>query len=107
MANINIDDYIKEMDLSPELEQKARQCNTASELMQLAADNDIELPVDALEGVAGGCGGKKTPVVVCNYCGKDAVNKKTLAGRGEANIRWCENCSRKLMSDRDYHIEYR
>lgn len=95
MANINIDDYIKEMDLTPELEQKARQCNTARELMQLAADNDIELPMDALEGVAGGCGGK------------DAVNKKTLAGRGEANIRWCENCSRKLMSDRDYHIEYR
>lgn len=57
MANINIDDYIKEMDLSPELEEKARQCNTASELMQLAAENDVELPMDALAGVAGGCGG--------------------------------------------------
>lgn len=107
MANINIDDYIKEMDLSPELEEKARQCNTASELMELAAENDIELPEDALEAVSGGCGSKKTRVVVCNYCGKDAVNKKDLTGRGEVNVRWCENCSRKLMSDRDYHIEYR
>ena len=58
MANINIDNYIKEMDLSPELEEKARRCNTVSELMQLAAENDVELPMDALEGVAGGgCGG--------------------------------------------------
>ena len=52
MPNINIEDYIKEMDLSSELEEKARTCNTASELMQLAAENDVELPVDALEGVA-------------------------------------------------------
>ena len=52
MSNINIEDYIKEMDLSPELEEKARACNTANELMQLEAENDVELPVDALEGVA-------------------------------------------------------
>ena len=57
MSSINIDDYIKDMDLSPELEEKARACNTASELMQLAAENDLELPTDALEDVAGGCGG--------------------------------------------------
>lgn len=64
MANINIDEYIKEMDLSPELAEKARQCNTSSELMELAADNDIELPEDALEMVSGGslCGsGKSDP----------------------------------------------
>ena len=58
MANINIEDYIKNMDLSPELEEKARLCTTSSELMELAAENDIELSEDALEMVSGGinCG---------------------------------------------------
>lgn len=57
MAKINIEDYIKEMDLSPELAEKARQCRTSSELMELAADNDVEPPMDALAGVAGGGNG--------------------------------------------------
>lgn len=57
MSNFNIDDYIKEMVLSSELEEKARQCKTSRELMELAAEEDIELPDAALESVAGGCGG--------------------------------------------------
>ena len=53
MANINIEDYMK--DLSPELQEKARACKDKNELMELAAENDIELSEDALEAVAGGC----------------------------------------------------
>ncbi|MBR1750587.1 MAG: hypothetical protein IJ740_06855 [Ruminococcus sp.] len=54
--NAQFEKYIE--GLSPELQEKARQCNTASELMELAAENDVELPMDALAGVAGGgCGG--------------------------------------------------
>ena len=51
----NLEEYIK--DLSPELQEKARACKTKEELLQLAADEDLEIPMDALEGVAGGCGG--------------------------------------------------
>ena len=49
----NLEEYIK--DLSPELKEKARACKTKDELMQLAADEDMEIPEDALEAVAGGC----------------------------------------------------
>ena len=106
--NFNIEDYINEIDLSPELADKARACKTSSELLKFAAENDVELPDDALEAVAGGgCGSEKTAVAVCNYCGNEAENKKAVPGRGEINVRWCEKCNRKLTSDRDYHIEYR
>lgn len=53
MANIDLEKYIK--DLSPELQEKAKACNNTEELLNLAEENDIELPVDALEAVAGGC----------------------------------------------------
>ena len=49
----NLEEYIK--DYSPELQEKARQCKTKEELLELAADEDMEIPMDALEGVAGGC----------------------------------------------------
>ena len=52
----NLEEYIK--DLSPELQEKARACKTKDELLELAADEDMEIPEDALEMVAGGnCGG--------------------------------------------------
>ena len=52
----NLEEYIK--DYSPELQEKARQCKTKDELMQLAAENDLEIPEEALEAVAGGCTSK-------------------------------------------------
>ena len=52
----NLEEYIK--DLSPELQEKARACKTKDELMQLAAENGLEIPEEALEGVAGGCTSK-------------------------------------------------
>lgn len=89
--NINIDDYIKEMDLSPELEEKARQCQNSSELMELAAENDVELPLDALEMVSGGCGKccdhDWQEVVkngqwnkVCTKCGKEMYDRSGSGG---------------------------
>ena len=52
--NDNFEKYIK--DLSPELQEKARACKTKEELNAFIADNDLELPEEALEMVAGGCG---------------------------------------------------
>ena len=50
--DFDFEEYIK--DLSPELQEKARACKTKDELMQLVADKNLEIPMDALEGVAGG-----------------------------------------------------
>ena len=32
----------------PKLQEKARQCKTKDELLQLAADEDVEIPMEAL-----------------------------------------------------------
>ena len=47
-------DYLK--DLSPELQEKAKDIKTNEELLEFLSDNDIELPEDALDAVAGGNG---------------------------------------------------
>ena len=52
MENEKFEKYISE--LSPELQEKARACQTKEELLELAAENDIELSDDALEAVTGG-----------------------------------------------------
>ncbi|MBR1751182.1 MAG: hypothetical protein IJ740_09955 [Ruminococcus sp.] len=52
--NEKLEKYISE--LPAELQEKARQCKDIGELSQLVAENDIELPDDALEMVAGGFG---------------------------------------------------
>ena len=42
--------------LSPELQEKARECKTKEELNAFIAENDLEIPEEALELVSGGCG---------------------------------------------------
>ena len=44
-------------DLSPELKEKLRACETTEELEALAAKESIELSLDELDTVAGGAGG--------------------------------------------------
>ena len=73
--NEKLENYIK--DLSPELQEKARACNSLEELTQLAAENDLELPEEALELVSGGCGTKSKPEIRYPYhkiCGKRLEN---------------------------------
>ena len=53
MKNEHFERYIGE--LSPELQEKARQCKNMQELNALIAENDVELSDDALEAVSGGC----------------------------------------------------
>ena len=45
--------YLK--DLPPELQEKAKDIETMEELNEFLAENDVELPEDALEAVSGGC----------------------------------------------------
>ncbi|MBR1751165.1 MAG: hypothetical protein IJ740_09870 [Ruminococcus sp.] len=70
--NENFEKYIK--DLSPELQEKARACKTKEELNAFIAENDLELPEDALEMVAGGCGTcshTNAPVETVSFWGKN------------------------------------
>ncbi len=52
MENFNIEEYIRE--LPPELQEKAKACKSADELLALAGEKKIPLPDEALEAVAGG-----------------------------------------------------
>ena len=52
--NEKFEKYIK--DLSPELQEKARGIKTEEELNAFLAENELELPEEALELVAGGGG---------------------------------------------------
>ena len=64
MAEIfNIEEYIK--DLTPEQQEKAKACSTKEELIQLAAEEDVEIPMEALKNVAGGCGETEYFCVAC------------------------------------------
>ena len=66
MANeFNLEEYIK--GLSPELQEKARACKTKEELNAFIAENDLELPEEALELVSGGCG-TTSEKWYCNHC---------------------------------------
>ena len=72
--NENFEKYIE--GLSPELQEKARECKTKEELNVFIAENDLELPEDALEAVAGGCGTtSKKEVWVCNTCNSTMQGK--------------------------------
>ncbi|SEK82176.1 hypothetical protein SAMN02910353_01354 [Ruminococcus sp. YRD2003] len=63
----DIEKYIGGLD--PVLQGKARQCKTKEELSAFIADNDLELPEDALELVSGGCGTSTPKKPYCKYCG--------------------------------------
>ena len=75
--NENYEKYIK--DLSPELQEKARACKTKEELNAFLAENEIELPEDALKMVSGGC---------------SASNKKL--DQGDLVNEYCPECHQKL-----------
>ena len=57
-----------------ELQEKARACNSLEELRQLAAENDVELPEEALEFSVGvlvdPCTGK---TFYCLKCGSETI----------------------------------
>ena len=52
MAEFDLEYFIK--DLPAELQDKAKACKNMTELNEFAAENDIELPEEALDMVAGG-----------------------------------------------------
>ena len=84
MKNNDLEKYISE--LSPELQEKARECKDMDELNKLLAENDVELSEDALEAVAGG-GSCSDP----NLSTGDTVDLKCTECGG--TLRYWDRCS--------------
>ncbi|MBQ6674725.1 MAG: hypothetical protein IJM75_01210 [Ruminococcus sp.] len=67
--NEKFEQYIS--DLSPEMQEKARECKTKEELNAFIAENDLELPEEALDMIAGGskaCASTGDYVADCPDC---------------------------------------
>ena len=92
MKNKDLEKYITE--LSPELQEKAKQYKNKDELNELLADNDVELSDDALEMVAGG------ENVTC----ASAENKYNQCDMTPWH---CPNCGHNLLYMRPLSIEDR
>ena len=82
--NDNFEKYIE--GLSPELQEKARACKTKEELNAFIADNDLELPEEALELVSGGCGTStpKPKKYYCKKCGREVSKTSIPEGIGSS-----------------------
>ena len=86
---MNLEDYIK--DLDPELQEKARACGSAEELLALAKDAGVPVPDEALAAIAGGnqqdpenC---KPLIVKCPRCGSKNVKLEMDINEFE-----CQDC---------------
>ena len=110
--NDKYEKYIK--DLSPELQEKARECRTVEELNTFIAENDIEIPEEALDMVSGGCNTVKqaTPILKCNYCNSvleelpkdqsliDKIKEKLQTVKSaKENLMYCRTCNRVVFPD--------
>ena len=84
------------IDLSPELQEKARQCKTMEELQKFFAENDIELPEEVLDAVSGGCG--TTRGLKCTICGGNPMqyirSEPCYEGFVMAMFYQCPSCKR-------------
>ena len=87
--NENFEKYIE--GLSPELQEKARECKTKEELNDFIAENDLELPEEALELVSGGC----TQQMKCPKCGSERIEVEEYKGGGLKE--YCKNCGQILL----------
>ena len=91
---MSLEDYIK--DLDPELQEKARACGSAEELLALAKDAGVPVRAEALAAIAGGnqqdpenC---KPLIVKCPYCG--STNTEFCC---EINMYLCNDCGATWM----------
>ena len=110
--NEKFESYLK--DLSPELQEKARECKNMEELNAFLAENELELPEDALEMVSGGCGNVKEakPILKCNYCNSvleelpkdqsliDKIKEELQTVKSAKEIlMYCRTCNRVIFPD--------
>ena len=93
--------------LSPGLQEKAKNIKTQEELNEFLSENDIELPEDALEAVAGGCGEPRfyeEGTVFkgrCPDCGGDLLFERMV--KNHASMRTIARC---LKTGNTYSCAY-
>ena len=79
--------------LSPELREKAENIKTQEELNEFLAENDIELPEEALESVSGGCEEQNSHEKgyvypgACPDCGGDLIYHDNINHNGTSTPR--------------------
>ena len=84
--------------LSPELREKAENIKTQEELNEFLAENDIELPEEALESVSGGCEEQNSHEKgyvypgACPDCGGDLIYHDNINHNGTSTPR--AHCAR-------------
>ena len=95
MKREELEKYISE--LSPELQEKARACQTTEELTELAAQNDVELSEDALQAVSGGCGSdlKRGDPVEGKFC-PDCGSQLYFFSQSDCPLLYCDNSGCKM-----------
>ena len=91
MKREELEKYVGE--LSPEMQEKARECKDMQELNALLAENDVELSEDALEAVAGGCESTVNYCYVCKLC------RQKVAACTEADLPAIEEYLRRNSKD--------
>ncbi len=106
MKKAEFEKYMGE--LSPELQEKARQCKDLKELSALLAENDVELSEDALQAVSGGCtksNDYSTGTVMeykCPFCKSqlkywDSVFEGWICERMYCDNPSCQKCNNGLL----------
>ena len=98
MKKEELEKYVSE--LSPEIQEKARQCKDMGELNALLAENDVELSEDALEAVAGGCKSTVNYCYVCKLCGQK------VAACTEADLPAIEEYLRRNSKDYSRYLPF-
>ena len=116
MANIDLEEYIK--DLTPEQAEKVLACKTNEELIQLAAQEDMDIPLDALAGIAGRIASIKDfsgsikdiadaiytikmPGIQCPDCGGPVFVRPVNIKYGNNKLinGYCKNCKKNIGRD--------
>ena len=91
---MNLENYIKNM--PPELQEKARACGSAQELLALAKEAEIPVPDEALEAIAGGddSDSENCKDICCPKCGSKDFKKigEYQYGRADIYRLQCNNC---------------
>ena len=82
---MNLADYIK--DLTPELQERARACGSAEELLALAKEAQVPLPEEALAAIAGGddADPENCAKPTCPKCGHHNISEDYLQGYHHCN----------------------
>ena len=81
---------IEKMDISPELREKAKECNSPEEILTFAKKEGIKLTEEQLESITGGSAwsGAKEYSVTCNIC-----DTKTIIDDPDNPPTRCPNCA--------------